>query len=288
MNSRKTIIMMGLPAAGKTSFLAAFWYHVKHSQNHRLHIDALPEDLEYLNLISGLWLEGKQQPHTNCSTRVEMRLRQDPAQEATLVCLPDTSGETYQRHWTDRQWDFEYDSLARTVTGLVVFIHPQHAGQSPLIADVNAGAAALGSEGPAPSEPRTTAAPWDSKSAPADVMLVDCLQFLICSPCFHEHLFVSIVISAWDTVEALEKTPHEWFHSEMPMLAQFCQCNQERLRTKCYGISAQGGKYDDETSVALILKQRDPLKRARAIAADGKTIDITAPVAWLLDSEIGS
>ena len=282
---QKSVVLMGVPAAGKTTFLGALWYALKHAPSTEVHITALPEDQKYLNLISACWLHGKPLEHTNQGARVVLSLSTGSG-TGVMLCLPDASGEVYQTQWAKRQWTTEYDKLAHSSSGVAVFVHPDHVRQGALLADVAAAADILGPGAVRVGTPgAATNTPWDPLRVPAETVLVDCLQFLLGAPCYRESLKVAIIVSAWDLIQPLGKSPRVWFESELPLLAQFCKANSPCISLRCFGISAQGWKYDDEQCTKELLeKNLDPVKRIIALDGDGAPVSIATPVLWLLSA----
>ena len=69
----QTHLLMGIPTAGKTSFLAAFWYAVRDSKDDApLTVEVLPDHRTYLNAICDKWLAGEELDHP-CRTARDVR-----------------------------------------------------------------------------------------------------------------------------------------------------------------------------------------------------------------------
>src|SRR5229473_6972899 len=91
-------VMIGLPAAGKTSFLAALWYLVQHKQvERRLEVKDFKGDMRYLNQIADSWAEFQPLPRTNTGTEqtVSMFLKDTVTNNSFTLTVPDLSGETF-------------------------------------------------------------------------------------------------------------------------------------------------------------------------------------------------
>jgi hypothetical protein len=118
---------MGLPAAGKTTFLAALW-HVAESEEvpSSLILEKLSDDAKHLNQIKGAWLQYSKVGRTNPNSEqiVSMLLRDRDGARMGEIVFPDLSGETFRRQWTDRCWTAEYASLAERAVGVILFVHP--------------------------------------------------------------------------------------------------------------------------------------------------------------------
>ena len=56
----KSIFIMGLPAAGKTTYLAALWHCLTNKQKTKLKIVKYNNDQTYLSSISQLWADANE------------------------------------------------------------------------------------------------------------------------------------------------------------------------------------------------------------------------------------
>ena len=281
-----TQLMVGLPESGKTTFLAALWYFVRHcTGKNALRVDMLPAEREYLNQISDAWVQGKPQTHTSGTRIIDVTLKlHDPEKGLSSdLFIPDLSGELFIRHWADRQWTASFDHIARSLDGLLLFLHPNFVSPPVTIADVNAAAAAIRDPGAKAVEPSDKSAKeFDSSRVPIQAILVDQLQCFVGAPCFHRPLRVALVLSAWDEVKAEKKTPLSWCEQHAPFLYQFLFANKESLDVRIYGVSAQGGDYKNEEVRKKILLNPSPIDRIEVLAGDGAAEDITGPVRWIL------
>jgi hypothetical protein len=68
------------------------------------------------------------------------------------------------------------------------------------------------------------------------------------------------------------------------MLSQFLKANHEKLLTNIYGISAQGGDFEDDDERAALQKLREPTERIRVQVGSEQSKDISAPIQWLLET----
>lgn len=279
-------LVIGLPEAGKTTFLAALW-HVADTGGVPGALRA-PRDVvdqEHLNAIRERWLAVEPTPRTRrgAERRVSMLLEKE---DKTLieVLFPDMSGESFLEHWKDRVWSAGYQELVENSQGVLIFIHPEKLVPSPRI-DEGAGALQVLQsldEGRSPGHAALTSVqenPWDPERSPTEVVLVDLLQMIDSARTPVSRLRVAVVISAWDRVEAEQLEPAEWLAQRLPLLSQFLEANEDRYEWRVYGVSAQGG---DPIQDAQRLRAMLPPERIKVVGSGASLHDITAPVRWLI------
>lgn len=236
-----SILMLGFPRAGKTTFLAALWEALEGSDEGQLRLAALPEEAGYLNEIRSVWQRCEEIRRTAVGTinRVSLRVRASENHVFDLT-IPDLSGEYVREACEHRVWPHELDKLVRDAGGYLFFIH----AQSPRAAQVDA---------------------------------VDVLQLVSSRREAGPAVPLVVVLSAWDLADQHVATPHEWLSSRMPLLSQFLRANADRFETLVVGVSAQGG---DLSRAAELLQVPRPVDRIRVVSPDGSN-DITAPVRWI-------
>jgi len=118
--SSSRFILIGLPATGKTSFLAALWYLVQHAQvPHKLTLERLEGDNKYLNQISKAWLQCQPVPCTPTDSEkvVSMIWKDAGSGNTATLTFPDLSGESFSLQWTEREITISYDSFLKTASG---------------------------------------------------------------------------------------------------------------------------------------------------------------------------
>lgn len=283
-------LFVGLPGSGKTTFLAALWHSLRDSSNtSSLSIHTLPAERDYLNGISDEWAQGESQVHTKSGSVIEivLDLKCAKTDERATLSVPDVSGEIYRQGWADREWSKSFHSLASGANGILLFLHPNSVGASTTIADVADATSTLREERVDTST--DTKAPralsFNALRSASEVILVDQLQCLIDEPCFHSHLTVAVIISAWDEVTHEDKQPSAWLNAHALFLSQFLDGNRDRLNLKVFGVSAQGCDYDETNETNAILKDfNNPGDRIRVVTDDSETHDISAPIQWIIDN----
>jgi len=277
-------VMIGLPATGKTSFLAALWYLIQHGEvEHRLTLERMQGDSKHLNQISLLWAGCEVVPRTSTSSEriVSMVLNDISTKKTITLTFPDLSGESFMAQWVDRHFTASYDEFLKESVGGVLFISPLNyhkpvriASAMPLLKEM--GEAAQSNGGTNEDAP----IPWDPIQAPTQVQLVELLQFIAGREYFKPPFRLALVISAWDELLKGRKTsPAKWLAEEMPFLSQFLESNRRLFDFNVYGVSAQGGDYKDVDE----LTKMNPSERI-LIEGDGvkNPHDLTELLTWLM------
>jgi double-GTPase-like protein len=282
-------LVIGLPGSGKTTFIAALWHVVQANEiPSALRLHKMDGDRTYLNELRDAWLQCTPVPRT--SQHGEKRVRMLLADEGNAIhdlWLPDMSGETFQQQWAHREWTGEYDGMVADTDGALLFVRQEHPVEPHSLAQLNSLAARLTDRG----APQTTEAidtpvvpkPWDPMESPTQVKLVDLTQLLMWRrPEIRWR--IGIVVSAWDVERTHAQGPEDWCRQRLPLLSQFLGANEDRLRVRYYGVSAQGGALPDD---ALRLKTiTKPSQRIEVIAGTSPaTNDITLPVRELGDED---
>lgn len=278
-----TALVVGLPAAGKTTFLAAFWYAITATDNRSsLKLSKLHPLRDYLNAISDAWLRCEAVPRTTLATEQIVSL--DVHSEGALgieasISFPDHAGEKFVEQWAHREWSVEYAELVALSDGVLLFINPSTHIAPPTISQAIRLAAGI-SENGSENEFGDTL-PWDPRIAPADVQLVDLLQCIL----WYRHSAytrVAVVISAWDLVRPLNLTPDEWLARKSPLLSQFLRATIGSGGYEVFGVSGQGG--DLHLDGERLLDTSNPIDKVAVVGRTGESHDITEPVLWLLSA----
>lgn len=298
----ETQLILGLPKAGKTTFIAALWYVVETlCVPGSLQLVDLPEDRRHLNELRTRWVNCLEQIHTSTSTEKEIRLKlKDPATGRIVeLIVPDLSGESLELQWSHRQCTRSYFDLASSATSILLFVNAESAAEAATIGEEEAlgdmlreiprsGNRSVSDALTHPEIPcGAREVPWDCGDAPPQVKLVEILQFLTAPP-FRNRIFRSVVIiSAWDRVKSEGLSPAVWLAKRMPLLDQFLRANKETFQSEVYGLSATGGRM--QTDAERKSNRRDPQieslqshqnqgKRIEVVGPSGSSHDITAPV----------
>lgn len=291
-------VMIGLPEAGKTTYLAALW-HVLCSKevDGSLILARLEGNQSYLNEIRETWARASTISRTIPGKEPDLNfILANESGDELEIHVPDLSGEAFEADWVERSMGKERATILSDVSGAMLFINPKNVRSEVLISAVAGDASELEDElddegntgeqqiedadqngdvmygADVPNE-------WRAEQAPTQIQLVDLLQILL-------HLnkrrpiSLVVVVSAWDEIKQTIK-PENWVKRELPLLWQFLKSNSNDLNSTFWGISAQGGDLEKESNK---LKEIDiPSERISVVPTEnGVSHDITRPLRWLM------
>ncbi|HUU18013.1 MAG TPA: hypothetical protein VMW72_12745 [Sedimentisphaerales bacterium] len=287
-SKQEKFIMIGLPETGKTTFLAALWYVVNNSDEvpTALRLKALQGDDGHLNRVRGKWLNYLRVDRTSPSSEelVSMELTRADRRESVQLFFPDVSGERFRQQIEDRQCRKDYVVQVREALGALFFIHSGKINRPNRIDEAESLAQII-RNGVNNQECLAVdnSIPWQPSFTPTQVKLVDLLQILTGVPNIRKPYHLVIIFSAWDLVLGIENSPKVFLEKRLPLLDQYLKANSELLHTKVYGISAQGGRLDDEASRRRLAEQNQrPSERIIVRSEDIDSHDITEPIKWLM------
>jgi hypothetical protein len=287
MNSHN-FLLIGLPATGKTTFLAALWYSIQQDQvKTALKLQKLDGDSAYLNKIRSSWLgyEPVGRNPTDTETFVSMWLKERNGEQTVHLTFPDVSGEAFKLQWTSRFLTESYHECIKDADGAFLFINPKSLTQPLRVSEVTEIAALLenpsseaSTDARTPNPPTT---PWDIEKAPTQVQIVELLQFLSSNENFKVPFKLAVVVSAWDEVSSSKVTPGNWVEQQLPLLGQFLRSNTADFSVSFYGVSAQGGNYDGKELHDL--QSKHPAERIEVVGEGIENRhDITEPLLFLM------
>jgi hypothetical protein len=298
---RCTQFIMGLPSAGKTTFLAALWHTAESGDvEGALVLDRLTGDTSYISEIRDNWCDVRPLERTKAADEqiVSMDLRDPNTDVATTVVFPDLSGESFQNQWGDRRVEPTHAGILSDANGIILMIHPGSIRGEALIgdaqlmlnkleleaeADEGDGSGQIGRDAMASGTANGTPRAWKPTLSPTQVVLVDLLQFVEALTTVRP-IRLAVVISAWDVLTATgpQEEPEAWLESQLPLLHQFLRTNGSTFEYRCYGLSAQGGPLEDADELRKIT--RPSARIILAEAGHDNSNDITRPVKWLMES----
>jgi hypothetical protein len=274
--STPSILVVGRPESGKSTFLAALFHALRQIPAAGLKLDALPLDASYLNTLVGNWEQFKTVDRTTTSVQeiIPIKLIDENGEQFELQ-YPDLSGEEFDDQWIRRTCNRSLADSIQRASGLILFIGPNI--KEPITIKDIFGEEELGQEG-------NDVAPlkFDPLEAPDDVVIVDLLQiFRLFGP--KVPIRTSVVFSAWDIVDKYGHTsplPSDWCSNKLPLLTQFLRCNSSTFDVKLFGVSAIGGDLvEDRQTLLQFTKHSD---RIFVVEEDGsRHNDIRSPLNWV-------
>jgi len=277
------ILLVGLPKAGKTSFIAALW-HVLTSEEIpcSLKLTTLGGDDTYLNQIKGEWLNYQQVVRTTQLNEAipTINLSDENGNRHCSLSVPDLSGETYVRQWIDREWSQKFGDAALGASAILVFIHPNQMLETPEITPTLRLLPDVLNDSPTLDDP-IVEPEWDEGKAASVVQLIDVMQFLqrnLTTP-----LRIAIMVSAWDLIRDRYNSPVDFVKDRTPILEQFLRSNPESFVYTVLGVSALGVDIENEADTQRLQKETNcASERIEIVSATGTSHDITSPLRWAL------
>ena len=286
MSPEQSIVVLGLPGSGKTTFLGALWHIVTERDiETKLRFGGLQAgDSAHLNEIARRWRDAVVQERTAIAgTRLVSMNLVDGEARTFRMTFPDVPGEAYQRMWEARECEQEVAEGLQAV-GVLLFIHSDMIVPPRWLVDEIQLSEAMGVGRQVEGEE----VDWDPALAPTQVKLVDILQMLQRSPFNVGARRLSVMLSAWDKVESEGASPTDFLDTRLPLLAQHLRQPSNGWSTRIYGLSAQGGDYDDGSgavarpSAERLRNLETASERIRLVDGESVGHDLTEPIAWLV------
>lgn len=286
---RQYLLCAGFPATGKTTFLAALWHTVTAGEiASALELQTLYEgDREYLNDRTQEWLEFRNVKRTlkDHPEPILMTLRRRSDGAVLRINVPDISGETFRVQFEDRWCTKAFDDRARDVSALLLFVHADKIKDPTKISAVNAAVQAWEKDAPEGGQPSDAQAQkpqlpaFTIQKCCTDVQCVDLLQLLL-ERIPARPLRVAVIVSAYDELDPTpyKDKPRAFVEKRLSLLSQFLEAH-DGIQWTVYGLSAQGGRYEDNGVVEKLAAQGN--LRVRVSGDAGMDNDITRPLRWL-------
>lgn len=292
MNS--DLVIMGLPASGKTTFLAALWHLIEADDSDcRLKLDVWEGNLSYLTGIAERWrtFEAVKRTSQTGDADVSVSIVDTRTGTRAKAFFPDIAGERFDAQIELRRCRRTFFDNAQTNDGILLFVTAEKKQDTLSINEFNAfmppgDVELVDEDGAQEAAIRVAATEWGPKHTPVQVRIVQMLTDLLRRPFTMRHRKVAVIVSAWDIVVPSGRIPVQWIAHEMPLLDQFLACNTDAFTSRIYGVSAQGVDLNDKAAVAEAAKG-DSSRRVLIVDGIEAGNDITAPLVWLMsDGEL--
>lgn len=270
MENNHSCLMVGLPSAGKTTYMVAFWAIEKDGNTgHKISFSEYPEDTKYLDEQKSRWLSQEKVQRTTVGAELHWNLTHTETGKKLMLHVHDFKGESFQKLLMNQLDDSVHNWIAQADS--ILFFVPNKQSDS-LKDEVYAG----DENNETVSNPAFTineVSLWTQ-----NIML---LKYL------HEKLGsfipISICFSAWDEVNADFHSVEDWIKTEHRFFYNFVKSHFKTV--KFFGVSAQGKKYEEgEDAFDEKLDELTSEKKRAYIFTDKKSNDITEPIAFLLEA----
>ncbi len=295
---KASFVIMGLPASGKTTFLAALWHLVEADETEcSLKLDGYRGDLFYLNRIAEAWRTFQKVPRTSQvgDMNVTIHLLDRETGVSGAAFFPDLAGETFDLQVEERRCRAEFVEQVAVDDGILFFISADVKDDALSVTELNArlpggGATEIGGVAADPEEEAgggiasASLREWEPQLLPAQVRIVQLLSDFIRPPFTPRSRRLAILISAWDLTRGMELGPRQWLAANMPLVEQFLRANGASFKHQVYGVSAQGVSLEDQSAVGEAAKLT-PSRRIQIVGPDGEGHDLTSPLVWLMSAD---
>lgn len=266
------ILLAGLPAAGKSTYITALWAVEKDGKSgHLLSCDGMPSESSYIDSMRENWMVLKEVRRTVFAEPQEIVLpmKNNQSGEKIKLSLPDFKGEIFQRI-LDNAVSKEIEDWCDKSNGILFMLN-------------------LGDYSPQILQEQVLEVTKSKVDLEKVVMTSSDIDPVIQNVLLLKYLYermddipIAICFSSWDATDCKKgKSIDEWVVENHPCIYNYVK---EHFSTfKFYGISAQGADYRelDENSEDE-LAEKTTLKERAFIYSDKKSFDITEPIDFLI------
>lgn len=273
MGNTKKCLIVGLPSAGKSTYIGAFWAIEKDGgTGHKLTCKEYPSDTTYLDALKKSWLEQTVVKRTvNVEPQdIRLKLHSEATGNELELHIPDFKGEAFQRILSNNVME-KVTEWCNNADSILYFI--KYAKED-ILQDELPDASA-----------EQNMAEQDTHQKESAIMRVEDIsewtQNVMLLKYLHSQVGgktpLSICFSAWDKVNT-EQPIESWVKSKHPFLYNFIQHHFSKV--KYYGISAQGLEYDDEKFDEY--QRLTEMKQRAYVYTNSRSYDITEPFDFLI------
>ncbi len=252
----KNILLAGLPAAGKSTYIAALWATTKRTDcNYALKCYVRPDDTEYLNKLSDKWLNAEcvERSSNESPENITITWKKRDSEELIDLTIPDFKGEIFSDLIAGISNSY-VDNNFSTASGVILFVNDL----DPRTFD-----------GELEDEPNESAALNESFTVDCISELIQNILLLKIIKAKMGNCKILIAISSWDKKATADISAEEWLKKEHKLFYNVLHNNFSE--PMIVGVSAQGGDYDTENQ-----KQLSEIIENRAYIYEGSKIyDLT-------------
>lgn len=270
----KNILLAGLPAAGKSTYLTALWAVEKDGKSgHLLSCDGLPPESSYIDGMRDNWMVLKEVRRTAFAEPQEILLpmKSFRSSEKISLVLPDFKGEVFQGV-LDNIISDDIRNWCGKAEGILFMLNLGNASPDMLQEEMSESAK------PKVEREKVVMTSSDITDAIKNVLLLKFLWEEI-GDCP-----ISICFSCWDIRDVAEGLSSEqWVKENHPCIYNFVE---EHFTHYCYfGVSAQGADYQGlDAEREDDLAEKTTSKERAYVYTDKKSYDITEPIDYILSS----
>lgn len=268
----KKCIIVGLPGAGKSTYIGAFWAIEKDGKTgHKLVCSKYPEDSVYLDSLKSSWKKQKEVSRTSQLDVKEIifELSSLSSSDEITLCVPDFKGEKFQSI-IQNNIDPEVDKWFKESDSVLFFL--KYNGRDTLQDEMPV------SDPENKQDQASVLSTNEMSEWTKNIML---LKYILNT---YKIERFAICVSAWDKVDTdAYPTVESWLKETSPFFLNFLRDNIKDF--KLYGISAQGidyNHYPNGESVESIQQKTEENRRAY-VYESVKNYDITEPLCCLIN-----
>lgn len=266
------ILLAGLPAAGKSTYITALWAVEKDGKTgHLLTCDGLPSESSYIDSMRENWMVLKEVRRTSFAEplKILLPMKSSRTGERINLSLPDFKGEIFQRI-LDNSVSAEINEWCDKSSGILFMMN-------------------LGNSSPKMFQEQISDETKPKVDLEKVVMTSGDIDKVVQNILLLKYLYermddcpIAICFSSWDSADCAEdKNIEEWVKENHPCIYNYVK--EHFSYFQFFGISAQGADYGelDENS-GDELAEKTTLKERAFVFTDKKSFDITEPIDFLL------
>jgi len=266
------ILLAGLPAAGKSTYITALWAVEKDGKSgHLLTCEGFPSETSYIDEMRDNWIELKEVRRTSFAEpmAIELPMKSRRNGKSIKLSIPDFKGEIFQRILVNREAT-DLNEWCKKSRGILFMTN-------------------LGSSSPEIFQEQCSETTTPILDQEKIVMtahdIAPVIQNILLLKFLHSRMGdrpISICFSSWDKLD-YDKDTHveDWAKENHPCLYNFVVEHFSNYRF--YGVSAQGADYTglDNRSGDELAKKTTEKTRAY-IYRESISYDITEPIDYLI------